>query len=280
MTDVEFRRIYSFIKSRYGINMEHKKEIMQGRLDNYIAREGYSNYSDYMNAVESDITGRLEKELVNILSTNHTFFMREFEHFEFLRQVVLPELKMKEQRTKDLCIWCGAASTGQEPYTLAMLLKDFFGLEQGQWDTKILATDISTEVLEQAVAGRYSCEQAMALPDNWKRRYMKSVGNGGEYEITQEIKDEVIFRQLNLMNDFPFKRKMHIVFLRNVMIYFDKETKRDLINRVYDIMEPGGYLFIGRTEAIDRNHTDFKLVQPSIFRKEEGENAACARYAY
>lgn len=279
MTDVEFRRMYGFIKSRYGINMEHKKEIMQGRLDNYIAREGYSNYSDYMNAVESDITGRMEKELVNILSTNHTFFMRESEHFDFLRQVVLPELKMKEHINKDLCIWCGAASTGQEPYTLAMLLKDFFGLEQGQWDTKILATDISTEVLEQAVAGRYSCEQAMALPDNWKRRYMKSVGNG-EYEITQEIKDEVIFRQLNLMNDFPFKRKMHIVFLRNVMIYFDKETKRDLINRVYDIMEPGGYLFIGRTEAIDRNHTDFKLVQPSVFRKEEGENATCARYAY
>ena len=280
MTKEEFWRISRFMKNRYGINLDNKKEIMQGRLDNYIRTEGFHDYNEYMNAVERDITGNLEKELVNILTTNHTFFMREFEHFEFMRKVVLPELRIKEAASKDLCIWCGAASTGQEPYMLAMLLKEFFGLEQNLWDTKVLATDISTEVLSQAIAGRYTSEQVEVLPDTWKRRFLRPVNKGSQYEITEEIKNEVLFRQFNLMDEFPFKRKMHVVFMRNVMIYFDKETKRELVQKVYDAMEPGGYLFIGRTEAIDRNYTDFELVQPSIFRKKEGERRTCGRYAY
>ncbi len=267
MTEAEFLRIYRLIKGKYGIDLDRKKEIVQGRLDNYIRRGGYQSYSEYMNAVESDFTGRLEKELVNILTTNHTFFMREFEHFDFLRQEVLPELRRKEEHSKDLCIWCGAASTGQEPYMLAMLLKDFFGLEHQLWDTRVLATDLSTEVLQHATRGRYDSEQIASLPDIWKRRYLKRLDDGNQYEITSEIKEQVLFRQFNLMDTFPFKRKMHLVFLRNVMIYFDKETKRELIQKVYDVMEPGGYLFVGRTETIDRGATPFRLIQPSIFQK-------------
>ncbi len=267
MTQEEFIRICRFIKDRYGIDMIRKKEIVQGRLDNYIHANGFYNYSEYMNTVESDITGKWERELVNILTTNHTFFMREFEHFDYLRQVVLPYLRQKEEVKKDLCIWCGAASTGQEPYMLAMLLKDYFGLEHNMWDTKVLATDISTEVLQHAQAGIYEKEQIDTLPESWKRRFLKSVNSGTQFEITKEIKDEVLFRQFNLMDPFPFKRRMHIVFLRNVMIYFDKETKQELIKKVYDAMEPGGYLFIGRTETIDRTEVPFQLIQPSIFRK-------------
>lgn len=267
MTDAEFIRIYRFMKSRYGIDMERKKEIVQGRLENYIATHGFEDFSGYMNAVEMDFTGKLEREMVNLLTTNHTFFMREFEHFDYLRQVVLPELKRKEEQKKDLCIWCGAASTGQEPYMLAMLLKDYFGLEHGSWDTKVLATDISTGVLKQAIDGIYAKEQIENLPEVWKRRFLRPINGGEQYEMTGEIKNEVIFRQFNLMDVFPFKRKMHIVFLRNVMIYFDKETKNRLIQKVYDVMEPGGYLFIGRTETIDRTQTPFQLIQPSIFKK-------------
>lgn len=267
MTETEFLRICHFIKSRYGIDMIRKKEIVQGRLDNYIRTNGFTDYSGYMNAVESDITGRMEKELVNILTTNHTFFMRESEHLDYLRQVVLPQIKVQEARKKDLCIWCGASSTGQEPYMLAMLLKDYFGLEHSQWDTKVLATDISTEVLRHASAGIYDKEQIEPLPDTWKRRFLKAMDGGERYEIVKEIKDEVLFRQFNLMEPFPFKRKMHIVFLRNVMIYFDKPTKQELIRKVYEVMEPGGYLFIGRTETIDRSDVPFQLIQPSIFRK-------------
>lgn len=267
MTEQEFYRIHSYLKKRYGVDMSRKKEIIHGRMENYFRAGGWTSYNEYMNAVESDITGKLEKELVNLLTTNHTFFMREYEHFDYLKQVVLPWLKEKEQRNKDLCIWCGASSSGEEPYMLAMLMKDFFGLEHSRWDTKVLATDISTEALKQAIAGVYSREQIEVLPEHWKRRFLKSKPGGEMYEMTKEIKDEVIFRKFNLMDPFPFKRKMHIVFLRNVMIYFDQETKKRLIQKVYDVMEPGGYLFVGKTETLDRSSTPFQLIQPSIFRK-------------
>lgn len=267
MTDEEFQRISRFIKSRYGIDMSRKKELVQGRLESHICAEGFSNYNEYMNTVEMDCTGRRERGLVNVLTTNHTFFMREFEHFEYLKAKVLPELKRKEEKKKDLRIWCGAASTGQEPYMLAMLMKDFFALEHELWDTKILATDVDTQALQRAVEGRYGAEQVECLPEIWRRRFLRTTDGGGTFEVTQEIKDEILFRQFNLMDDFLFKRKLHIVFLRNVMIYFDKETKQQLIQKVYDVMEPGGYLFIGRTETIDRGSTPFELIQPSIFRK-------------
>lgn len=270
MTEEEFLRISSFIKKRYGLELSRKKEIMRGRLEHYIRELNYDNYTDYMNSVEADRTGKLERELVNIMTTNHTFFMREFEHFEFLKDVVLPELRKKEDAKKDICIWCGAASTGQEPYMLAMMLKDFFGLEHSRWDTKVLATDISTEALQIAVSGRYEPSQVQELPAMWKRRFLHWDSGKGIYEITREIKEEVLFRQFNLMDNFPFKRKMHIVFLRNVMIYFDKETKAELLRKVYNVMEPGGYLFVGRTETIDRGEVPLELIQQSIFRKKEG----------
>lgn len=277
MTEEEFLRISRYLKSRYGIDMTRKKEIMQGKLENYIRAKGFGSYHEYMNSLETDYTGTLERDLVNLMTTNHTFFMREFEHFDYLRKVVLPELKAKEEKTKDLCIWCGAASTGQEPYMLAMLLKDYFGLEHQLWDTKVLATDISTQVLRQATEGRYTAEQVDALPEAWKRRFLHSADFGKSYEVTGEIKEEVLFRQFNLMDAFPFRRKMHIVFLRNVMIYFDKKTKIELLQKVYDIMEPGGYLFIGRTETIDRGSVPFEMIQPSIFRKQEESRQKCVR---
>ena len=267
MTDMEFLRISQYLKTRYGIDMTHKKEIVDGRLTNSMRKHGWDSYTAYMNAVESDATGELERELVNLLTTNHTYFMREFEHFDFLKNEVLPELKQKEAVGRDLRIWCGAASSGEEPYMLAMLLMDFFGLEHDSWDTKVLATDISTDVLKTAIKGVYTKEQVDELPQNWKRRFLKSTDGGARYEVTEELKQEVLFRQFNLMDPFPFRRRLHIIFLRNVMIYFDKETKRRLIQKVYDALEPGGYLFIGRTETIDRENAPFHMIQPSIFRK-------------
>ncbi len=267
MTDQEFDRILRFLKSRYGIDMANKKEIVSGRLENSVRLAGYQSYTEYMNDVERDVTGRRERELVNLLSTNHTFFMREFEHFDFLRKEVLPWLRQKEAARKDLCIWCGAASTGQEPYMTAMLLMDFFGLEHSAWDTKVLATDISTDALRQAVAGVYTREQIEALPETWKRRFLRPRPGGETFEIAKEVRDQVLFRQFNLMDPFPFKRKMHVIFLRNVMIYFDHETRRQLMRKVYDVMEPGGYLFIGRTETLDRGILPLQMIQPSIFRR-------------
>lgn len=270
ITDEEFQRISVYMKSNYGIDMSQKKVIINGRLENYLRKGGYSSCTEYLDALKADKTGTLEKMLVNLLTTNHTYFMREFEHFEYFRREVLPWLRTKQSRQKDLRVWCGAASTGEEPYMIAMVLDDFFGLERDQWDKKILATDVSTKVLQQAIAGVYSAEQLKNLPEKWKRHFFKSVAGGSQYMVTDELKREVLFRQFNLMDPFPFKRKMHTIFLRNVMIYFDEKTKKELLQKVYDALEPGGYLFIGTTETLDRNSIPFQIIKPSIFRKKEG----------
>lgn len=266
ITDNEFLRIVSFLKQRYGIDMSQKKVIMNGRLENYLRSGGWSSFDAYMNDVEKDESGELEKMLVNFLTTNHTYFMREFGHFEFFKNVVLPWIKKKEERSKDMRIWCGASSTGEEPYMIAMVVNDFLGLEHKNWDARILATDISTQALSFAMAGVYDEEHLKKVPANWKRHFFNR-RNDGSYVATDELKKEVIYRKFNLMEPFPFRKKMHTIFLRNVMIYFDEATKRQVVQKVYDALEPGGYLFIGMTETLDRSSTPFQLVQPSIFKK-------------
>ena len=269
ITDNEFRRVAVYMKDNYGIDLSQKKVIINGRLENYLRKSGWANLDAYMDALKTDRSGQLDKMLVNFLTTNHTYFMREFEHFEYFRGTVLPWLKAKEERKKELRMWWGGASTGEEPYMIAMVLADFFGMERTKWDTKILATDISTKVLKQALAGVYSAEQLKNLPSNWKKNFFKPVAGGSQYLVSDELKRQVLFRQFNLMSPFPFRKKMHTVFLRNVMIYFDEPTKNQLLQKVYNCLEPGGYLFIGTTETLDRNSTPFQIIQPSIFRKKE-----------
>lgn len=266
ITDNEFLRIVSFLKQRYGIDMSQKKVIMNGRLENYLKSGGWSSFDEYMNDVEKDTSGELEKTLVNFLTTNHTYFMREFGHFEFFKSVVLPWIQKKEEHSKDMRIWCGASSTGEEPYMIAMVVNDFLGLDHKNWDARILATDISTQALSHAIAGVYEDEHLKSVPANWKRHFFNQLKDGSSV-ATDELKKEVIFRKFNLMEPFPFRKKMHTIFLRNVMIYFDEATKRELVQKVYDSLEPGGYLFVGMTETLDRSSTPFQLVQPSIFRK-------------
>lgn len=266
ITDSEFIRIVNYVKKNYGIDLSQKRVLVTGRLENYLVRNGYSSYDEYMEKVERNPAGNEAVNLVNVLTTNHTYFMRESIHFDYLKNVVLPQLKVKAAREKDLRIWSAASSTGEEPYTLAMILKDFFGLDHSSWDTKILATDLSTRVLTHAVNGVYLKEQLEPLPDRWKKAHFKQIGEE-QYKVKDELRNEVIFRQFNLMNPFPFRRKFHVVFLRNVMIYFEDDTKYQLVEKVYDYMEPGGYLFIGTTESLDREKTRFQYVQTSIYRK-------------
>ena len=269
ITDEEFTRISTYVKRHYGIDMSQKKVIVNGRLENYIRSGGWKSFDEFMNEVEHDRTGKQETMLVNLLTTNHTYFMREFEQFDYFRKDILPWVKKKAANTKDVRIWCGAASSGEEPYMIAMVLADFFGMERKQWDLRILATDVSTGVLKQAVAGVYTAQQLENVPNQWKRQFFRQTKDG-KYVAVDDLKKSVFFRQFNLMSPFPFKRKMHTIFLRNVMIYFDEATKRQLVQKVYDFLEPGGYLLIGTTETLDRSATPFEIVQPSIFRKKEG----------
>lgn len=268
LTDMEFEHIVSYVKNRYGIELGQKRVLITGRLENYLLRNGYNSYGEYIRKVEQDPEEPEAKKLINVLTTNHTYFMREFEHFEYMRKVILPWIqKMEENRGKDIRIWSAASSTGEEPYTIEMVLNDFFSLEKA-WDTQILATDISTQVLLKAKQGIYLREQIEPLPDAWKRRYFKNL-NGEQYQICKELRQKIVFRTFNLMDDIPFRGRFHIVFLRNVMIYFDENTKRKLLDRIYDHMAEGGYLFIGTTESIDKAATRFQYIRPSIYRKME-----------
>ncbi|MCR5416687.1 MAG: protein-glutamate O-methyltransferase CheR [Pseudobutyrivibrio sp.] len=266
MTDREFERLVEFLESRYGINLSQKKVIVQGRLDNYLARNGFANYGDYLNAVESDKSGHELQNMLNILTTNHTYFWREPDHFIFLKEVILPQIVEKERHTHDIRIWSGASSSGEEPYTIAMVIKEFLGLNYNNWDTTLLATDLSSEVLQYAIKGVYLKEKIEVLPEPWQKAYFKRVDDFN-YRVADDIRKNVMFRKFNLMSDFPFTKKMHVVFLRNVMIYFSEDTKRNLVNKIYDILEPGGYLIIGNTENIDKEASKLEYVRPSIFRK-------------
>lgn len=266
ITDQEFQRIVMYVKSKSGINLSEKKVLVQGRLDNYMQRKGYSSYHEFMDLVEKFPAGPEAEDLMNALTTNHTYFWREHEQFLFLKQEVFPELKRYTEHTRDWRIWCAASSTGEEPYTLAMLCMDFLGLEMSQWDTTILATDIDTKVLETAVRGVYPKNSVEQLPQQYVRRFFRPV-SGEQYQVKDELKKQVLFRRFNLMHQLPFRKPLHVVFIRNVMIYFDEPTKEKLLENIYEKMAPGGYLFIGSTESISQSNTGFRYVRPSIYRK-------------
>jgi len=265
----EFDQLAAYVKSNYGINLtEKKKTLVVGRLQNILQQMNFTSFSDYYDYVMSDTTGEAVTTLINKITTNHTFFMRKPDHFDFFASTVLPYLSATIKRPLDLRIWSAGCSSGEEPYTLAMIIADFFGPQKPLWDTRILATDISVNVIQKAKAGIYSNERIEGVPEAWKRKYFRKVDENN-WAVVDSIRNEVIFRIFNLMNTvFPFKRKFHVIFCRNVMIYFDQQTKMELVNRFYEYTEPGGYLFIGHSESLNRDETKYKYVMPAVYRKE------------
>jgi len=268
ITKQEFKKFAEYIENNYGIHLkEEKQAILISRLNNELVNSNFKNFTQYFDYVRSDQSGNALVTLVNKITTNHTFFMREADHFYYFRDKVLPFLA-STVKNRDLRIWSAGCSSGQEPYTLAMLIDDYFKNAKSMWDTKILATDISSKVLGEAVEGIYSKEEVESLPALWRLNYFQKLNNG-HYRIIDDIKREVIFRRFNLMEKvYPFKKKLHTIFCRNVMIYFRHNTKVELINKFYDVMEYGGYLFIGHTESINRSDTRFQYIMPGIYRKE------------
>lgn len=268
ITEKEFKQLAEYIKANYGIHLKAEKQtLLLGRLSNVLLQAGFTNFTDYYKYIVSDKSGSAAVTLVDKITTNHTYFMREPDHFYYFRDKVLPYLS-KTVKDKDIRIWCAACSSGEESYTLAMVFDEFFGKEKHLWDTKILATDISNKVLDIAKKGIYSNQQIDSLPFSWKTNYFHAYDAENSILI-DKIRNEVIYRRFNLMDpSFPFKRKFHTIFCRNAMIYFDIQTKTDLVNRFYEILEYGGYLFIGHSESLNRETTHFKYVMPAVYRKE------------
>ncbi|WP_166240959.1 CheR family methyltransferase [Paenibacillus turpanensis] len=268
ITDQEFKQLVHYIKENYGIHLKaEKRTLVMGRLASVLQQLNMTSFTEYIEYVKADTSGQAALVLADKISTNHTFFMREPEHFIFFRENVLPKLS-GYVRDKDLRVWSAGCSTGEEPYTLAMIMDDYFGLQKSAWDTKVLATDISGKVLESCKAGTYEEDKIQTLPAHWRRAYFRAAGPG-KYAVSNELRNEVIFRRFNLMEPvFPFKKKFHVIFCRNVMIYFDPPTKRKLVEKFYEWTEPGGYLFIGHSETLEREHTKYKYIMPAVYRKE------------
>lgn len=269
LTDTEFASLTDFVKINYGLDLSAKKAFAQMRLQSLIAGSGFSTFTDYFEHAMQDRTGVAVSSMINSLTINYTLFYRESFHFDLFAADVLPQLVEKEHLSHDLRIWSAGCSTGEEPYTLAITVADFLGDSRALWDTKILATDISTFALKKALVGEYPVESIKDLRADWTKKYfVPHPTNSQSVLIAPSIKDEVIFRKHNLVKDpFTFKQKFHAIFCRNVMIYFDEETKQRLLKKLYDVLDEGGYLFIGMSETINHSQTKFHYIAPSVYRK-------------
>jgi chemotaxis protein methyltransferase CheR len=268
--DEEFRKIAELVYQTSGINLtEKKKALVQGRLSSLLRSAGYSSFGEYYQALLADRSGKELLYLIDRISTNFSFFFREQDHFEYLVESALPEIKGKILKNPyDLRVWCAGAATGEEAYSVAMLLREWMGPQVSRDGECILATDISVSALEHAVSGVYEPKQLKDIPDKF-RKYFKSLDDG-RFSVDKRIRDMVLFKRLNLMREhFPLKSRFHIIFCRNVMIYFDQATRRKLLKNFHNSMYPGGFLFLGHSETIDRNTTLFKYVRPTVFRKWE-----------
>lgn len=268
ITEKEFGQLSQYIKDNYGINLKtEKKMLVIGRLQNVLLEHNFESFSQYYQYVISDKSGKAANTLINKITTNHTYFMREKNHFEYLRDTVLPYWT-QNIRDKDFRIWSAGCSSGEEACTLAMILDVFFSERKLWWDKKILATDISEKVLNIARDGIYQKDKISSLPEVWKKNYLQSYDEEN-FIFADKIRSEIIYRKFNLMDKvFPFKRKFHVIFCRNVMIYFDSKTKTELVRKFYNGMEPGGYLFIGHSESLTGENVGFRYIMPSVYRKE------------
>ena len=267
ISDREFNQLREYIQVNYGIHLkDEKKTFVIGRLHNVLTQMGFVSFTEYYKYLLTDQSGEAVTILLDKITTNHTFFMREAEHFYYLRDYALPDIG-KNIRNDDLRVWCAASSTGEEPYTLAMIINDYTQSAKLSWDKKLLATDIAPNVLEIAKHGVYSNEKLESLPKYWKLSYFEKFDSDNMI-VKDDHKKEVIFRRLNLMDSvFPFRKKFHIIFCRNVMIYFDSKTKDILIQKLSDSLEKGGYLFIGHSESIGKETISLKYVCPSVYKK-------------
>lgn len=267
LSDEDFKRLYSYMQEKFGIDLRRKKPLIVSRLSSILESKGYKDFHSYVN----DILGREDQEmltiLLNKLTTNYTYFMREESHFDYLENVVLPELAKKHEKDRVLSIWSAGCSSGEEPYNISMYLLEYFGKLPGKWDTRILATDISHNVLSKAANPRYPTESLEKLPKAWINKYFLPLGDGF-YTVSEELRKNVIFRPFNLMEPIHFKRNFDLIFCRNVMIYFDQETKDALVKRFFNATYPEGHLFIGHSEGLTKQTCPYKYIKPAIYRKE------------
>jgi chemotaxis protein methyltransferase CheR len=263
----EFRKISQLARERFGLELKAGKEaLVAARLGKKLRKGGFQSFEDYYRHVLADRTGDALIELIDSLTTNHTSFLRERAHFEFLARAANEEFR----GVPSLEIWSAACSTGEEPYSIAMCLSDALSRGGPKRTYCILATDISTRVLGIAQRGVYEAERFRELSDAWRKAHLlRGAGEcRGLYKIKPELAGRVTFERLNLIEPFRHGRLFHVIFCRNVMMYFDKKTQQDIVQRLTERLEPGGYLFVGHSESLTGVEHDLKYVRPATYRRE------------
>jgi len=241
-----------------------KQSLVEGRLSKRLRHYNLHSYDEYYHLVTDKHSTSELQIVIDLLTTNETYFFRETQHFEYLEKKVLPNVRSGRL----FKIWSAASSTGQEAYSVAMLLADKLQLS-GNW--QIVGTDINSQVLDDARLGLYPVEQALKISDNYLRKFvLKGVREqAGKMLMDKKLKAHVLFESLNLIGNWPnHLMDFDVVFLRNVMIYFDEETKKTLVNKIAQRIKPGGYLFVGHAESLHGMCDEVKLIQPSIYQKE------------
>jgi chemotaxis protein methyltransferase CheR len=242
---------------------ESKREMVAARLWKRTRALGYPSVEAYFAAVQRDAGGELECDFLDAITTNHTSFFREPAHFDFLRERILPDLR----RRSDFTIWSAACSSGEEAYSIAVTLLEESGgsAVRGQ----VLATDLSTRVLETARQGIYPEDRFRQMDAAWRSRYLLR-GRGeqsGKYRFRPEVRERIRFARLNLMEPLPVMGPFPLIFLRNVMIYFDRPTQERLVGAISQLLEPGGYLFVGHSESLNGIQHDLEHVQVAVYRR-------------
>lgn len=268
LSNEEFEQFRALVYRESGISLnDNKKSLIVSRLSKRLRALELNSFQAYFDVVVGAGAGDEFTHMLDLISTNKTDFFREPKHFDFLRDEILPTL----QATKRVRIWSSACSSGEEPYTIAMVLTDAVAAP-AQWDFQILASDISTKVLSHAAAGLYEDERVRTLShDLVRRHFLKGRdANAGMVKVKPHLTAMVRFRRLNLMDErYPIKSPLDVIFCRNVMIYFDRPTQEQLMAKFHRYLKPGGYLFIGHSESLQWIRHSFKPVAPTIYRKDD-----------
>jgi chemotaxis protein methyltransferase CheR len=266
LTPAQFVQIGRLLYQLCGITLRAGKEsLVRGRLSKRLTDLGLDNFDDYLAYLETDTSERERVTMIDALTTNKTSFFRENQHFDYLRQRILPLLRGSQ---RPLRFWSAGCSSGEEPYTLAMICHEEFP-DVERRDIRILATDISTRILAVARQAVYEQEALGDLPVQMLQRYFTLVRRQPTpaYQVKETVRTLVRLARLNLMAQWPMQGPFEVILCRNVMIYFDKPTQERLVQRFWELLTPGGYLFVGHSESLTVGTHTFRYVQPAVYLK-------------
>ena len=267
ISDGEFARIRTMIHDQFGIHLaDGKKLLVQGRLNKELKSKGYESFGAYITDLEHEADTERLLALIDRISTNHSFFFREADHFEYLVDSILPEFLSSGAKPEDLRIWSAGAADGQEAYTAAMVMHESFGASTSWREPVILATDISVSSLQKAAQATYPEAVLAAVPQRYRKYFTRTESQ--QVRISDEIRKMIVFKRLNLNQpEYPFRNRFHVIFCRNVMIYFDQETKREMVSRFSRYMLPEGYLLIGHSESLGRDVSGYRYIRPTVYQR-------------